>query len=219
MNEATGITFCQDKGYFYLGDELYDEQLGWALDDFWVGPNKDFISHETLTYEEVLCQKNCIDHGSCYAYSVKVEHPMKGQCYLKGQPAIGSNGEYTKSPYNENYNSARISPQAFKQCWSNAYQKKAVFDPNMHPRDAGCWAQNPEADENNCADDKSCCYIANTDCIYISCANTKMTGFVRAQAFHDDDLVDEAGLGNDKIFTMIDVKTPRVFFLFTIFNH
>ena len=161
-----------------MGDDLEE--------DFWVGPDPRQRSYE-LQYEEVICQDECLKRlPDCFGYSVKVKHPMKGQCYLKREPAVGKNGEFEKVYNATSYNSARITSQAFSHCKSNVYAEQSVFDPNADPKNTGCWENVPGT--------ASDCRIANMDCINIQCTNTQMIGFIRATAFHDDSLLDQVGL-------------------------
>ena len=79
--------FYPKNGTFIIGDKL--------IDDFWTGslyPDMDV---------ELACRSECIKRlpapgttYGCYAYSVKVQAPMKGQCYLKAEPKIEFNNEY-----------------------------------------------------------------------------------------------------------------------------
>lgn len=168
--------FYPEQGVYYMGNELEE--------DFWVGDVLDV---------EMECRTRCVFRiPDCYAYSVKVEHPMKGQCYLKTQPDIGNKNEYVKAE-TESYNSGRISAQEFTHCWSNVYGKNSVHDPYMEDQTkSGCWSKNNL--ENTDGENKKTCSITNKDCLGIDCTNTKMKGFIRADAFHDDSLVDGYGI-------------------------
>ena len=102
--------FYPETGYFYENLDL--------TEDFPVSLLPGYVDSGPEG-DERYCRNRCVDEKKCHAYSVKVEEPMRGQCYLKKQLPIGK--EIYSGTANIKYNSGRIAAQQFPHCQSNVY--------------------------------------------------------------------------------------------------
>lgn len=183
LEESGGIMFYPDPHNFYQGDELpgeFKDKFGYdhELRDFWVGDE-----YETPKAIEEACRSKCVENipKGCNAYSVKVQDPMKGQCYLKTKPKIANGNKYD-AVFAVQYNSGVISAREFSHCYTNVYGKESVYESNKDPGEGnGCWTYDEES--------KKCMIDENSECLELECRTNEMWGAVRPLAFHDNSIL------------------------------